>query len=357
VSTFAIVFAAMAALYVFDAFLERMEVAESQAEAQRLYQRGQMMLQQRDYNGAIEQFRAALSFSRQNPDYQLALARSFMGEGKYADAETTVRGLLDQDPSNGASNLTMARILVKENRIGDASFYYHRAIYGKWPDNAAAERLQVRLELIDLLARQGDKQELLAELLPLQDENLDLATRTRIANLYLAAGSPGRASDMFREILHEQPTNAAALQGLGAAEFAKGNYRVARSYFLNASRLQPANPAIRKQLDLAGKVLALDPMLRGLSSHERYERSTRLLQMASQSVATCIGPAVPSDAQPLLDSAAQALSRRVRPNQENDATNANLDLAEKLYQARRKDCKQPLGDDEEAMALVLAKTQ
>jgi tetratricopeptide (TPR) repeat protein len=347
----------MAGLFAFDTFLHKTEMNESRAEAQRLYQRGLDFSQQGRYREAIEQFRSALSFSRENIDYQLALARALAASQKYADAATIVRGVLNADPSNGAANLTMARIQEKQGRAADAAFYYHRAIYGRWDDDGSGERLQVRLELIDLLTRENDRQDLLAELLPLQDAKLDLNTRKRVARLYVTAGSPNRAADMFREILHEQPSDPEALAGLGAAEFAKGNYRTARNYFLNASRLQPSNADIHKQLVLATDVLELDPMMRGLSSHERYDRSSRLLDLASQSVAACLGSNIPADVQPLLESAKQQLDRRVRPNQENDAINTNLDLAEKLSQIRRKDCKQPLSDSEEPVALVLAKMQ
>jgi Tfp pilus assembly protein PilF len=268
-----------------------------------------------------------------------------------------VQGLLAQDPSNGPANLTMARILVKQNRIGEAAFYYHRSIYGRWPENAPVEHLHVRLELVDLLAQQNDKQDLLAELLPLQDENFDPATRQRIAYLYLKAGSPNRAADMFHEILHQQPSNAQAFAGLGSAEFAKGNYRAARANFLNASRIQPSNADYRRQLDISAKVLELDPMLRGLGSHERYLRSTRLLEIASDSVSSCPGANAAQDAHPLLDAAQSALTARITAKREDDATNANLDLAEKLFAIRKKDCNQPLNDNEEPAALALAKAQ
>ena len=60
-------------------------------------------------------------------------------------------------------------------------------------------RLRVRFELIDLLAQRNSKEELLAELLPIQDEApRDLKTRTQMGRLFLLAGSPARAADIFR---------------------------------------------------------------------------------------------------------------------------------------------------------------
>lgn len=350
--TFALVFAAMAGLFVFDTFLEKAEQSESHTEAQRLFREGDAFLRKGDARDAIERFRSALTLARNNPQYELALARALFASGQLNDAEQVVSGLLDRDPGSGDANLTMARILAKQGKFADADFYYHRAIYGKWPEDATRRSLEVRLELVDLLARQGDKQALLAELLPLEDAKLDLQTREHIANLYITAGSPNRAAQIFRQILHEQPSNPEAFAGLGTAEFAKGNYRTAHVDFLIASRLKPADAELKKQLNLSSEVLALDPTMRGLSSKERFKRSTQLLDLASQAVRKCLAPGV---SQPLLDDADAALKRKVRPRDVSDATEANVDLAEKLWQLRKKQCKQGPTEDEQAMALVLAK--
>ena len=92
----------------------------------------------------------------------------------------------------------MARINAREGNAVDAASYYHRAIYGRWPVNAAGHRTQVRLELIELLARQNAKQELLAELLAVEDQVSDTDTQKRLAHLFLAAGSPARSAALFR---------------------------------------------------------------------------------------------------------------------------------------------------------------
>ena len=87
----------------------------------------------------------------------------------------------------------------------------------------------------------------MAELLPLQYEAPDnLQTRKRIARLYLLAGSPSRALDLFKEILRQQPQDFDAYAGLGEAEFARGNYRTARTNFMVALRLKPADEEIGK---------------------------------------------------------------------------------------------------------------
>lgn len=342
IGTFVLIFAAMAALFLFDSFLERTEVTESRAEARRLFDEGRRLLAQRRPADAVERLRGALTFDRGNTAYRLALTDALLSSGKLSDAESSAQVILDGDPANGAANLTMARIVAREGLPADAASYYHRAIYGRWPQNPARRRLEVRLEFVDLLARQDKQQDLLAELLPLSSESLDLPTREHIAQLYVTAGSPNRAVDMFREILRERPSDPGAFAGMGTAEFAKGNYRAAHLDFLIASRLKPS-PALQKQLALSAEVLALDPTLRGIGQQERVERSKRLLQLAIESVTECLGP--------------NALPFSAVPGKTNDAVESNMELAEKIWHVRHVDCRQPLTQNEQALSLVLIKIQ
>lgn len=341
--TFALVFVSTAGIFAFDTFLEKMERSESQTEASRFFEEGKRLQRQGRNAEAIAQYRAALSFARDRQQYQFALATALLASGKLSDAETAVDELLRRDSTDGSANLTMARILVKQKELEDATFYYHRAIYGRWQQNAAQHKVQARLELVDLLAREDAKKELLAELLPLQDEVPDPNTQKRIAHLYLLAGSPARASELFRGILRAQPADADAYYGLGQAEFARGNYRVAYGDFLTALRLKPDNPEIQKQLELSSQVLALDPTRRGLNSTDRYQRSVQLLNLATEDLKGCIGSPPP-----------QSFMELTGRKPSHDAE-ANLDLAEEVWQVRKRQCKQDISATEQPLALVLAK--
>jgi tetratricopeptide (TPR) repeat protein len=356
VRTFSLVFFAMAALFATDTFLAKLEESESRTEGSRLFKEGQSLAQEGRYLQAIDRFRGAVSITRDQRDYQLALAQVLLAAGKLPDAEAVSNQLLQRDSTDGAANLTMAHVLVKQGKIEDATSYYHRAIYGRWKEDGTEQRVKVRLELVDLLASHDAKQELLAELLPLQDASgIETAVRMRIARLYLAAGSPSRASEMFQAILREQPQDPDAYAGLGDAEFAKGNYRAARSDFQTALKSNPENPEIRQRLELANQVLLLDPAQRGLSSSERHRRSVRLVELAMDSLKQCVGLPAPQSVQNAIDDAQNALKRRVRAQQESDAAEANLDLAEELWKIRRNACKQPETTAEKPLTLVLAK--
>jgi len=146
-------------------------------------------------------------------------------------------------------------------------------------DDASASELKARFELTDLLSHQNSRAALLAELLPLQNEAPDDdATRKKLGNLFIAAGAPARAAPILRDILRRRPGDAEAHAGLGSAEFALGNYRMAQTEFVTALRLRPNDGDTRKSLDLCSLVLELDPARRGLSPDEQYARSLTLVE-------------------------------------------------------------------------------
>jgi tetratricopeptide (TPR) repeat protein len=246
-------------------------------------------------------------------------------------------------------------VLVNEGRFEEGIVYFRRAIYGQWKEDPAGNRRRVRFELIDLLAQRDSKEELLAELLPMQDQaTQDSRTRTRLGRLFLQAGSPARAADVFREILHDTPGDAGAHAGLGEAEFDRGDYRAAQRDFHAALRLAPGDQATRQRLDLCDDLLTLDPMLRGLSPRERFWRSTRLLDLSREEASRCVGGNPSLELQELLDKAEKARKSRVSVARQSEALESNLDLAEQLWQAAKKQCKPaPAGDS--PLTLVLAR--
>jgi thioredoxin-like negative regulator of GroEL len=358
VGTFVLMFIALAALFAGDTFLARIQRAEDHAEAMRLVAEGHRMMQEGHYTEAAERFRDAVAVERDNREDRLALAEALLEGKNFPEAGSTLNDLLQRDSTDGDANLMMARVMVGEMEIPAAISFYHRAIYGQWKTNAAQNRLKVRFELVDLLARQNDKEELLAELLPLQEEAPDdLKTRKRIGQWFLSAGSPARAADVFQGILRRDPQDPDVYAGLGEAEFARGNYQVARTEFLQASRLKPGDTAteeIRHKLALSEQIMGLDPTRRGLTANERYRRSRKLVELAVDETNHCLQPPLPAT-QDLLGAANKALNARVIESRQNAATEDNLDLAEQLWQIRFKQCGPPTSPSGDALPLVLAK--
>jgi tetratricopeptide (TPR) repeat protein len=349
---------AATALVIVDSVLANTERRETSLEAARFYREGESLMQQHKYADAADSFRSAIANTRDNPDYPLALGQALLEAGELDQANSTLADLLQADSMAGAPNLAMARVFAKEGQLEQAAFYYHRAIYGQWKQDADANRIRVRFELADLLARRNSKAQLLAELLPLQEEaSPDADTQTRLARLYMVAGSSARAETIFRELVHASPQEAAAHKGLGDAAFALGNYGAAQSAFVSSLHLGPDAPdaaSTRKALELTDQVLNLDPMRRGLNGQERYRRSIRVLQLVVDRVTQCMTPAHAQAAKPLLDSANAALARRSGANGQTEAIEANLDAAEKLWQFGKADCKSAVTADD-PLQLVLAK--
>ena len=306
VGTIAGIVVLIALLLTFDLFLAHIDQQESAAHAENEYQNGLAALRAGRPSDAADHFGAAVGIERSNVNYSLALGDAMLQEGRIADAEATLRTLLERAENDGAVNLTMAHVMIRERRSQDAKAYLHRAIFGRWGADSVERRNQARFELIDLLAANGPPRELLAELLPFEDVSPDsVALRRRLGKLFLLAGSPVRAATMFRAVLRHDSTDADAYAGLGEAAIAAGNLRTARADLDEAARLRPDNAEIRSRLRLVDTVLALDPMARAIDANERLSRSRALLGRAVSVVSSC--PGSPS-AQ--LDAARALLSAR-----------------------------------------------
>jgi tetratricopeptide (TPR) repeat protein len=350
-----IVFAVTMGLWALDVFLARAEHSEIQAEAQRFYVRGTQMLHAGKTAQATDLLRRAHSMARGNRQYELGLIEALTAAGKPDEAETNLQHALQRNPNDGPVNLLAARLMVKTRRITDAEAYYHRAIYGSWPDASDAHRIETRMELIRLLAARGDEKSLLAELLPLQSEvQNDIQKRTQIAQLYLQAGSPNRAADVYRDLIREGHADEAAYAGLGEAELQMGRYRSAQSAFLSAFRRNPADTSIRGRMELAAMMAGLDPTIRQLGAAEKYARSSHVLERARDALNRCIaGRAASGRARDLLTKADEVIAARRPRTITNEAAEERLTLAEELWKARVAECGPRTSAEEEPLKLIM----
>ena len=166
-----------------------------------------------------------------------------------------------------------------QGKTADAVKFYRHAIDGVWPAGQDQNRMQARFELAALLEKSGQRTQAIAELLAaLGPAARDTAVKSKIGQLLLSYGAPREAADVFRNMVQTDDRDANAYAGLGEADLAMENYQDARNAFQKALQLNPADQAIKTQLDLSDRVLALDPNARGLRAAERYERSKELLQ-------------------------------------------------------------------------------
>ena len=87
---------------------------------------------------------------------------------------------------------------------------------------------------------------------------------------------------------------------------------------------------------------------------ERFSRSLKLVELTLGETSRCIGQNPSPELQGLLDEAAKALKAHVSAAHQSEVADSNLDLAEQLWQARKKECKSPPAADS-PLALVLAR--
>ncbi len=106
-----------------------------------------------------------------------------------------------------------------------------------------------------------------------------------------------------------------------------------------------------KHLDLSERVLALDPAVRGIGAAERFRRSRGLVQMTLDA-AGCLGADPPPSSQDLIDDARKTLDQRVTAAGQDGATETDLDLAGRLWQARVAGCK-PAPDPDDPLGAGL----
>ena len=344
--------AALVLLFSFATFLNSAYRATRRNRAEERFHDGLALAAAGRDAEAVDEFRAALTYTHNDARYTLALSRSLVKLGRRSEAETYLNELREDDPTDAAINLMLARIASQNRRDDDAVTYYQRAIYGFWPERSDPGRLTARFELVDLLDRGRQHKEALAELLQLADTvpPADNATRQRVAALLLSHGSPEHAADLFRAILGSQPHDAAAREGLAHALFAMGDYAGARSAYRLAQRDGASNAALDERLAISDAVLQLDPSQVRLSANQRFERARELLERAQSSAAQC-GSLAPG----LAENAQQLLSASEKRRRDGDTVQL-VTLAEQIWKDRQSRCA-PQSDADRALDAVMAKLQ
>ena len=262
------------------------------AFAQEMYDRGERALRARRVTAALADFRAALSYSHNNPDYELRLAEALTAAGNSAEAHAEARtyflSLLEREPGNGIVNLELARLAADDRDVPDALRYYHGAIYGQWGDHQVEKRRSARLELVEFLLAIGQKDAARAELIAIApDLPPDPILQTRVGTLLLQVKGYDDALTLFHRALLEDPHLPAALAGAGECHFQQGHYAQAERYLARALREAPNLPEAAIMKATCDAVLNLDPFQRHLSNAERARRAVANFQTATARLQEC----------------------------------------------------------------------
>jgi tetratricopeptide (TPR) repeat protein len=337
------------------------------------FEAGMAAYRSNDPGRALDDFRAALSYDRDNPTYQLGLARALRDTGRLDESEAYLVHLWEGSPQDSTINLALARLATRRHSVDDAIRYYHNAIYGVWPDDPDRNRRQARFELIDFLLEQKTLPQAQAELIaltqvlpPLPSAHLAVATRFRQAQ------DLSNALVQYEIALKLDYRDASALDGAAETAFQLGRYTTAEKYLQKAVELYPKNDPLRQQLESATLVLATDPFLHHLSDAERNRRLVSAVTHAGERLKTCahqlqiaLPTPAPANEPPALSPAPStgdlpdlwirwnAIRRDLR--QLNTASSADLpdmlmDLVTQIEQQTAQRCGQPTGTD---LALLL----
>jgi chloride channel protein, CIC family len=332
------VLAVLMGLAVVGGLLSYYYRSERAGRAQHFYELGNQYLLKDRYDEAIEQYRDALSISHTS-QYRLALARALVKAGHPDEAAIYLKDILRGDPTNAPANLGMARVAAQQGRIDEAVGYYHHAIYGGWSGNAADQRVQAHIELIQALGKAGRRPQGQAELLSMLSVMPGgLPVKRQVAPLALEYGLPKEAASLFRDLTEHNAQDETAFVGLGEAEYALADYAAARDGLAAGLRLNPNDTAVRKRLDAATEILALDPMRRGLAATERYRRSQEVLAGVLDVLDQCSPAALPADLKSQMEAARKLLVKGWRPPSYSDATDNVTSVAEQLWTAGAKAC-------------------
>lgn len=349
----------IASLAFVDSALEKAEQTDLETQAHRAHVDGTRLIQQGKIEQGIESLRKSHVLERSNTVYELDLIDALIAAKKTTEAEPLMSEILLRAPDDGHANLSAARLMRQDGKTAAAISYYHRAIYGDWPENVPARGVSARMELVHFLAAEGRNKELLAELLPLQEEaKTNTAIQSALGHLFLVAGSPSRAAATYQTIIDQDPESAEAHTGLGEVELELGQYRNAHTAFLAALRYKPQDAAIRRQLDLSSTLTELDPTPRQLTSGEKYGRSIRILQLAYDDVSACLSrhPGTPSpETTQLLSAAHDTLMAKPPSNATNELSEGVLGIAEKMWKARVARCDASVSPQAEPLRLIIEK--
>jgi tetratricopeptide (TPR) repeat protein len=318
------------------------------------------------YQQAIEHYREALTYARDNLEYQLGLAVALYDLERYKEAENRLLDLQEGHPTLAVVNRLLARIAAREGRLDEAVSYYRTAIFGQWPRDPEENRLATRFELVDLLRSQRENTRAVSELLDLMKEAPARPdVQKRIGRLFLETGAPENALPVFDSLVKHRPNDVEAQVGYAQAEFDQGNYAAAQAGYARALRLNPGDADVQSQLALCEDINRLDPMRRGIGLSTRHRRSVEVVLRTLALVEACLNPAgvtlvgppplAPPDMRPIV-TLARELRRGKRQLASEETIEANISLAQRLWQARERLCSSGRGDDP-ALQHVLATLQ
>ena len=355
----AFVFGVMVGVFALTGMYARSFKGEGQDRGRLHFEAAETEMSWERYEEAVERYRDALLYSRDDSTYRLGLARALYAAGRYSESESYLEGLRTEDPTSGIVNHLLARLAAQDGRTDQAVSYYRTAIDGNWSRGTDDTRLRLLLEQVDLLENSGRPQALRAALLELADLIPDdPAVRHRLAKLLLETGVHDRASSIYESLLASDANDRSAHIGRAEAEFHLGNYLTARKHYEEA-RQDTEDEATLARIGLCDRIIELDPTGRGIELAVRFARSRALVERAKAAWTVCRESSdgrqesLPEDQAGVIDRAEELLAAR-QARASDAAVESNILLAEEVWNLATLQC-HPSDPPDEPLRHVLAK--
>ncbi|HET9184428.1 MAG TPA: tetratricopeptide repeat protein [Candidatus Angelobacter sp.] len=307
---------------------------------------------------SINDFQVALTYSRDNFDYELSLAQALLKLKRTEEARVYLISLWQRQPENGSVNLQLARIYAGKGDVTQALRYYHNAIYAVWSGNAEAQQLSTRLELVRFLLDHKAFTQAEAELIAVGrnlPENPSL--QVGIADLFMRVPDYDRALLLYRRALRFNRRNPDVLTRVGRAAFELGQYKLAERYLKAALAERPGDAQSGQLLATCTAVQKLDPY-NFWFSRERDRMVLSDFATAGTRLNSCLSTASAAGNPALqalhdqwtdMKSTLNRKSLRVHP----DLSNSVMDLVFNIERETSSFCGSPTGDDQ--LLLLIAK--
>src|SRR5579864_7331520 len=321
---------------------------------------GEQQLKSGNAAAALADFHTALVYSPDDTQIQFQLAQALAAEGRNSEARAYLLELQAHAPSDAPINLALARISAGGGLEADAVRYYHGAIYGVWPNEAEANRLNARLELCRFLIARGDTSIAEAELIALASEIPErngASLHAQAGELFLRIGDANRALSEFHGALTVTHPPANALRGAGLAAYQVGEFQQAERYLDRARRLGDKDSDVSHALDISRMVTSADPYGRNLSEAERRDRARRDFEQAFGRLQACaksrgidlFATGAPQSEMATLGMQAKALEPQLTDenlSRHPDQIDVAMNLVFVTEDAVTKECGAPQGIDE-----------
>jgi len=240
---------------------------------------------------AIDDYENALAYDRENNGTRLQLTSALTQAGRYAEAQSHLRGLWEERPGDSNVNLQLARLEARQGNLASAERYYEGAIYGVWPANLDPyqERLQVRVEFTRLLISAKRREQAMGQLEALSTESaVSGPQRKELGDLFMQAGAPRQAFMQYMQARShvKGPAKGYELE-LAQAAFAQNDFAMANRWATAAVREDPSSTAAAEFAKTTASIVASDPYETGITELARAQRVIHAFASADARMGQC----------------------------------------------------------------------